>query len=834
MTRYYGFLILLLATVCTYLPAQETDKREFARAVQEADLSFYYDEDYEKAASLYEPLLKSNPGNENLAAKLGICYLNLEGKKKEALSLLRTASTNFASGTRDYSESGEKAPADVMMYLALAYQMNDSLEKAVSIYKALKQDVGKSEVFREDYLDKQINSCMYAIEMKKKPLTILREYFTPWLEKYAGACNPVISENDSVFVFTQKTGGKTRIFCSYKKDTWDLPVEITPQLGGYDRLYTNSITGDGKLLVLFIDDGGDGNLYFSERKGTQWSRIKAAGKNINSIYWESFGYITPDGKQLYFSSNRNGGQGELDIWLSARNPDGSWNQPVNLGKTINTPYNEDTPFFDQVSGELVFSSSGHLGMGGYDVFRSVFENNIWTNPSGLPFAFNTTTDNTFFVPKGKSHGFITTLFDDKNNSSGIFEVVSSDPAEELTVAEGSIILGDGIKTDPEKASVSLINLNKPSSPAAIPVSADGKFRLEARPGDYQVNVTYPDYESTTVKLNIPLFYLSHYMHLDVTLVPEKIADGRFLAVNNILFSFNSYELNEESIRALEEIKSVLIDNPELKIKLAGYTDALGSQDYNLQLAGKRAKAIVDYLTSQSIPASRFVSTAYGATDFIALNTNDDGSDNPEGRKYNRRVEFGIVDPQTGVTISHDTYTPEHFRIPSSMKYSVVLIKSPKRLSKDYFSKLSLGGKLAIRSIESDTLSVYAVGVFLNRPDAVTYLGHAREMGFKDANVINQYDLNEEAKSLSKRNIIVSLATGKRIYTIQLIEAKSPVSMDMFREITGVREISGDDGYYRYLYGEYENQAHAQEALKGILEKGFGEALIRELNSLIVN
>ena len=97
------------------------------------------------------------------------------------------------------------------------------------------------------------------------------------------------------------------------------PVDITKQLGGYDRFYSNSITGDGKQLIIYMDDGGDGNLYYSMRKDTTWTKIKSVGKPINTIYWQSHGFITPDGNTMYFSSNKPGGEGELDIWYSKKN-----------------------------------------------------------------------------------------------------------------------------------------------------------------------------------------------------------------------------------------------------------------------------------------------------------------------------------------------------------------------------------------------------------------------------------------------------------------------------------------------------------------------------------
>ena len=139
-----------------------------------------------------------------------------------------------------------------------------------------------------------------------------------------GACNPVISKNDSVFIFTLKKNGKTRILCSYKSGTWKKPVDITQQLGGNDKFYSNSITADGKFLVINMDDGGDGNLYYTERKDSTWTKIKSFGKPVNTMYWEAFGFITPDGKTLYLASNRTGGQGELDIWSSVKGDDGRW------------------------------------------------------------------------------------------------------------------------------------------------------------------------------------------------------------------------------------------------------------------------------------------------------------------------------------------------------------------------------------------------------------------------------------------------------------------------------------------------------------------------------
>ena len=832
MNRLYVFAIFLslLNSLPVSLLSQESVKRDLIRSVQEADILFYYDEDYEKAALLYDALCKAYPGNANFSAKLGLCCLNIDGRKKEAMRFLKDASSDVTENEKEYTEHGSRAPFDTYLYLAAAYHLNDSLEEAETLYRFARERY-KGNSAKLKYIDNQIRDCSYAMEMKKKPVTVITELFIPWLSGYPGAVNPVLAKNDSVFIFTQKSEGKTNILCSYKKDQWSAPVDITRQLGGFTRFYSNSVTGDGKLLILFMDDGGDGNLYFSERKDTTWSRARSLGRVINTIYWESHGFITPDGNTLYISSNRPGGKGELDIWKAERKEDDTWDQPVNLGDRINTPYNEDTPFFNPGTGELIYSSAGQISMGGYDVFRSVPVNGGWTDPVGMPFALNTTHPNTFYILKNNAPGFIAGRYDEERGSRNIYSLTAIDPADEITVAEGVMRLLDAEGIDRSKADVKLTDL-KTRATKSIPVNGEGRFGFVIKPGDYHLIAGYPGYQTDTVKINLPLYFISHYLALNTTLIPEVVVTGIFLTMKTILFEFNSIELDEAAKATLDEVKSVLITNPGLKIEVAGYADSKGSTEFNYILAEKRAQAVIDYMVSPINPPSRFIKKSFGEEQYTSVNTNPDGSDNPEGRKYNRRVTFGVVDPQSGIVLRQETYTPEHLRLPSSMKYSIILKESTEKLPQKDFDVLNLSGKLFLRTIESGSVYLYAVGVFYNESDAVTYLGYVREKGFTDAGIINQYELNEKSKQSARASVVSVSATGKRVYTVQLTAARSPLSMDMFGEMKGVREILDDDGYYKYLIGEYDSQSQAQDALKAALERGFSGATIREINSLV--
>jgi len=829
--------VLLLILSCFFLPlfSQVLSKNGFIKAFQQADIYYYYDQNYETAAEKYESLFKIYPENSNIAAKLGICYLNLDGKKPDALRLLTKASLNIVNNDKDYLEYGDKAPLDTYLYLAIAYHQNDSLVKAIVLYNDAKNKLSGSKIFREEYIDNQIRDCRYAIEMKKKPLVIITNLFTEWIRDYPGACNPVLSKNDSVFIFTQKVKGKTRILCSYKSGTWKKPVDITKQLGGYDRFYSNSITGDGKLLIIYMDDGGDGNLYYSQRRDSAWSKIKSVGKPINSIYWQAHGFITPDGKTMYFSSNKPGGVGGLDIWYSEKTANGKWGEPVNCGDVINTPYNEDTPFFDPETGALLFSSVGHTSMGGYDVFRSIKKNGTWTVPVGIPYAFNTILENNFFILNNNKPGFITSIYDEKTESRNIYEIVAEDPADKVTLATGIITLQDGMSVNPKETKIWLVDSKRANSPKTITLFDSTSFKFEIKPGDYQLFVSHPGYKTDTINLNIPLYFSGNYVSVNSSLVPDKVSGGEFLSIDNILFEFNSAELSTAALSSLEILKSILTGYPELKVEVEGYTDAIGSKVYNRKLADKRAQAVINYLAKSGTSPSRFVKRAFGKSNFVALNNNRDGSDNPEGRKYNRRVTFGIVDPKTGVIIRQETYTPEHLRQPFSMRYSIVLSKTNKRLSAGYFSALTKDDMLFIRTFKSDTIFMYSLGVFYNKYDALKYLDYAREKGFDKAYILNQYDLDSESNAIinpeAKKEALSHI--DQEVYTIQLKATQHPLNIKIiFKGLEKVNEFRATDGFYKYYFGEYSTQAKARDALLTIKKLGYDDAFVRNLYILL--
>lgn len=829
--------LLILSFLFTCHPqytllSQTRPDKEFIRAVREADLNFYFNEDFEKAATLYETLLKSYPGNLNITAKLGICYLSIDGKKSNALRLLEKAIKGVVKSDAEYLEYGQKAPLDTWFYLAHAYHLNDDLSKAIMLYSDVMKKTGTGEVLRVEYIENQIKACKYAAEMEKAPVNISRQLLMPWLSDWPGASMPVISANDSVFVFTQKNNGKNHVFCSFKTGEWTTPVDITSQLGQYDNITTNSITGKGDLLILYMDDGADGNLYSSSRKGSAWTGMRKLNKNINTKYWEAHGFITPDGNRIYFSSNRPGGFGELDIYVSQKDANGNWDQASNPGRSVNTPFNEDTPFFDPVTGTLLFSSEGHTGMGGYDLFSSAFKDGKWTEAVGMPYPVNTTSDNKLFLNDPGGRGLITSMVEEKTGIRNIYLIMQKGTASESIVTNGNLALQDGMRIDRELARIKFTSSDSVNTWKEIAISDSGKYNFISKPGNYLVQIKYPGYKTDTINLMIPKNFTGNSLALNTDMIPEKVFSGDFLSIRNIMFDFDSYLLNERALPDLAKLKSILSKQPELKIEVAGYTDIKGSKEYNLILAGRRAQSVINYFTSLGLEESRFIKKASGAMDFIAINTNPDGSDNPEGRQINRRVTLGVVNPQTGISIRQETYTPPGLREPSSMRYRIVLLTSPEKFYPDYFREFNMNELLFVRPVFRDSVYFYILGDFMNESNAEEYLNFARGKGFKEGYIVNQYDMQEPPHQLIGKRDRGRVSGSVKTYTIQLLASASPVNLNSFSTFGGVKEIKGNDGIFRYIFGEYEGFSKAKEALGNVQRSGYKDAFIKEYNLLM--
>ncbi len=359
-----------------------------------------------------------------------------------------------------------------------------------------------------------------------------------------------------------------------------------------------SMGQEGKTLLFYMSDKKDSygnNLYVSFYEGNNiWTAPKSLGKKINlPDYNEMSPFIAADGKTLYFSSDRPGGLGEQDIWMTKRLDDSwtKWSDPVNLGAPINTA-NSEAFFTMDAGGEYAYLTSSDGSFGASDIVRVKLMEKEKPNPVVLV-------------------------------NGNVYNAKTKQPLSASLIYE---TLPDGAEAG-----------NGVSSPV------DGSFKI-VLPYDknYSIRASADKFFAISENLNLDSLVKAGYkeIHKDLYLVPIEI--GQVFRLNNVFFDFDKYSLRPESFVELDRVVGFLNEYPNIEIEMSAHTDSKGSDDYNMTLSDNRAKSVREYILSKGIAAKRIVSQGYGETKPVAPNSNPDGSDNPDGRQLNRRVEFKIL------------------------------------------------------------------------------------------------------------------------------------------------------------------------------------------------
>jgi len=390
---FSSFLILFLIPVCTF------SQRDSLRTVFLDAESWFLFEEYADALPLYLGLLERDPENNNLKYKIGICLINDPYQKDKSIDYLADASDNINPNYKENSYKETTAPPDVLYYLGDAYLVNELLDRAITSYREFLEIMDR-DVYNEELVLKQIRSCENARRLKKMPVDFDLILLDSLVNSRYPDIHPVISGDGSRLAFvTELPFYDGAFFCDKTDQGWSYPLAITQTLGFDADIQPVALSHDGTEMILYYDDDYIGNLYYSKYEDDRWLPATKMDENISTKYWESHACFSKDGQTLYFTSNRKGTLGGLDIYKSERQADGKWGIPENLGATINSRYNEETPFITEDGQTLYFSSYGHFNMGGYDIFYSKKNTDgTWGEPVNLGYPINTTDDDLFFQP----------------------------------------------------------------------------------------------------------------------------------------------------------------------------------------------------------------------------------------------------------------------------------------------------------------------------------------------------------------------------------------------------------------------------------------------------
>ena len=384
------------------------------KSMQESFLEaeyFFLNEDYSDALPFYLQLYEKMPDNANLASRIGACYLNIQGKKNLSISYLETATKNMSAKHKEGTINQTAAPYEALYDLGKAYQVNYKFDKAKDAFKRYSESLLPDDRENLDFINHEIEVCDNAKDLISKPVAYTEENIGEPFNDEKSDFNPVISADGKSFAFMVSQKFYVAVMVSrLVNGKWTPPVNITPELQADGDIFISCLSSDGKVLFLSKDDNYNSDIYTSSFIGNSWTPIVKLGKNVNTKYWESHGFISEDGNQLIFASDKPGGFGGLDLYISHK-INGEWGPATNLGPEINTQFNEDRPFLINNGKTLFFSSQGHQNMGGYDIFRSDLQsNNLWSNPQNIGYPLNTPDDNIFFMPIGNGKSGYYSLF----------------------------------------------------------------------------------------------------------------------------------------------------------------------------------------------------------------------------------------------------------------------------------------------------------------------------------------------------------------------------------------------------------------------------------------
>ncbi len=487
-------------------------------------------EDYKEALPIYQQLLKINPTNSNYKYRIGQCYINTPGEKEKAVSYLEDAVRDINPEYQEGKFKERQAPYDALYYLANAYRINNQIDKALETYTQFKQNLDPS-VYDSTIVNLQIQSCLNARVLMAEPLFVRENLLSNTINDRNSEYNPVVSDNEDMIVFARSEAFYDAILYSVKSNgVWGGPQNMNEILKVDKDLFPTSISKDGKTLYLYSSADYDGIIYRSTFENGTWSPIVKLNDNINTKYWESHATVSHDDKRLYFTSNRKGTIGGLDIYVSAKDSTGDWGPAENLGPVINTPYNEETPFLSLDDRTLFFSSRGHFNMGGYDIFYStLLDNGTMSVPLNVGYPLNTTDDDVFFKPLKEGYeGYLAKEGPDGFGRQDIYRIeIFSDEHPRKFLVRGIVKVADLMSNFGDSVRISALNVKNPDQLVIVYSNpATGEYELTLPYGNYVVTYEGDGTEKVSKNLELPLTNLSDSFVLPGTVLPKTdfIAD----------------------------------------------------------------------------------------------------------------------------------------------------------------------------------------------------------------------------------------------------------------------------------------------------------------------
>jgi outer membrane protein OmpA-like peptidoglycan-associated protein len=706
LRRYKSLFICLLIIVFnnSKLLAQgqvsEEDKamaNEFMRMAEEV---LKVTKALDQARDMYIEAVNFDPTNVKANFLAGEYYL-LAGVNKDRATKYFLKAYNLDPNHR----------FDLPYKVAQGYQYGFNLDSAIYFYEIYKNRLNTDKNYRGrdkiplSEVDRRITECTNTKDYMANPahysiVNVGKEINSEWSDY-----GPVLNADETIMIFTsrRRDGNLNEnvdidnqpyedIFISRKVNgKWSRAENIGEPVNTAFHGSTLALSADGKQLYIYKDDNNVGNIYVSELKsdGKTWTNPKPLSDAINSSFFEKDFAISPDNSFVFFSSNRPGGLGGFDIYVSRKDKKGNWTRAVNLGPSINTPEDDESPFIDYDGKSLYFSSRGRKGMGGHDIYRAEYDSikKEWTEPVNLGYPINTPDDDVFFVStKDGKRGYYASARTDGMGYLDIYLIT----IPELLVAENkepepkklsekveikevvqNVVVEE--KPQPKKEEFGNAPIKKvedTTKPVILMLSVEdydtdklidakvsfrtvddkvemplkrvstGVYEIESRyqkQREFMLSIEKEGYMFRNMKISLPAAS-SNEQRIERKIELERLRKDFQTVLRNIYFDFDKATFTIDSYNELNKLEKLLSDNRGMVVEISGHTDNIGGKAYNKVLSQRRANAVMEYLTNKGIDRRRIKAVGLGQERPLA--SNDDEKD---GRSLNRRVEFKILD-----------------------------------------------------------------------------------------------------------------------------------------------------------------------------------------------
>lgn len=493
-------------------------------------------------------------------------------------------------------------------------------------------------------------NARFAVEAVKNPVPFDPRPVGNGVNSPSDEYLPSLTADGLTMIFTRRDGFDENFYQSeFKNDAWQTAEPLEGVNTGQNE-GAQHISPDGSWLVFTAcnrrDDGSQGScdLYWSQLKSTGWTKPVPFSATINSAQWDAQPCISADGKTLFFSSMRPDGKGGRDLWMTTRQASGKWSKPENLGDTINTDGDEQTPFLHPDGQTLYFTSNGLPGMGENDLYFARRQpDGAWGTPQNLGYPINTkANEGTLTVSLDGRTAYFAANRPGGQGGIDIYQFELPEHARPQPVTYARAHVKDAATGKPLVAKVDFTDLKTGQSYVSASTKADGTFLVCLPAGkDYALNVSKEKYLFYSENFNLvetATFEKPFLLNIELqTITPDEATSGgaKPIALRNVFFETGSASLRPESSAELDRLAGLLTDVPTLKIQINGHTDNVGDDASNQSLSEARAKAVYDYLISKNIPGERLKFKGFGESQ--PLETND----TPEGRSRNRRTEFVV-------------------------------------------------------------------------------------------------------------------------------------------------------------------------------------------------